>query len=174
MPIVSKWKHNMSLTAKNVYFRSRLMVVESSQCDLLCLETRCGVLAGGDALCAVCPWDHWVVLLASESLKVAKAHFHHWRNEESPHHHGGSLPEDTCIVFSGALHLRGDPRWGKPLQLRSIANHIYLLSCAQSQAGPSHRAKKGGRMQHGSLPASRRGARWLYSTNQSELPHHLI
>lgn len=84
-----------------------------------------------------------------------------------------ALPQDTYIFFSCVLHLRGDTRWSKPLQLGSIPNHIYLLSCSQSQAGPSHWAKQGVRMQHRSLPATRRNVCWFYSTNQSNLPPHL-
>lgn len=65
-----------------------------------------------------------------------------------------ALPEDTYIFFSCVLRLRGDTRWSKPLQLGSIPNHIYLLSCAQSQGGPSHRAKQRVWMQHRSPPCN--------------------
>lgn len=52
----------------------------------------------------------------------------HWGNEESSDHRGASpWGRFLCVL------LQGDTRWAKPLQLGSIPNHIYLLSCVQSR-----------------------------------------
>lgn len=82
-------------------------------------------------------WCCWPARVWRSWKTVWKYISDHWGNEESSDHHGVSpWGRFLCVL------LQGDTRWAKPLQLGSIPNHIYLLSCVQSR-GPRCRTMKG-------------------------------
>lgn len=72
---------------------------------------------------------------------------YHWGNEESSDHHGASpWGRFLCVL------LQGHTWWAKPLQFRSIPNHIYLLSCVQSRE--ARRRGQWRKCEHRRTPAS--------------------